>query len=581
MKTSFILNLCVLTATLFGLSSCDEAGTKAGRSKKGSSYHMEGVPPDEKSTGSKIHIVGLSPAMTAEEKGIAQSQTDAEFAWIVKSAPEGSESQFFNALTGAPLGAFRAVPGSAGIRLKAQIRAKAAVASFLKQAPPSRVPMDCRIHLPKFAAAIGMKHYPPGTVVTVFANPNFITEGKDKGYNTNGGYVPNDGMLSADPRTCLFSTQNKQTALEGQTWYWGYPSDDCFIDDSHRVGLQRFLHVYLKTQGATLAHFGPTFPAAAMAMREGHTESLSDEEPDLTMEPGMLKVIHEETPPVTIVEPKTKKTDAVKEDDAGEKKEVAKKEEPVTKPKLDTFGNPLDQDLIKAGSMKGKRLLWVTADRDTSLEGSPLLACLSEKGFSVTTVKHPVPKLSAWKELLATTDEVWLFSCGTKNELSSAHTAALVEAWKRGVALSLEGDNEPLFQEVNAVLAAVAPGSSLSGNYKAEAIIGAQATPDAVGFDGKHPIFYGIKNFWEGTSTSQVTCKGGLKPVCLDSSKGVLMAVRDKVAKEGRIIVHGGFTTFFTSYFSGKPGAGRLGVNMAGWLAGADGSPSAEVANAK
>lgn len=568
---SLILSLAV--------TSCDESGGKGRRSKKDTTtFHMDGVPANEAS-GPIIHIIGLSPAMAAEDKPIVKAQADAEYAWIVKSAPEGSESQFFNALTGAPVGAYRAVPGSAGIRLKAQIRAKGAISAFLEQAPPPRIPTDSRIHLPKFASAIAMKHYPAGTMVTVFANPNFITEGKDKNFCTHTGYVPSDGLLAEDPRTCLFSTRGKEKSLEGQTWYWGFPSSvECFIDNSHQVGIQRFLHVYLKSQGATLAHFGPTFPAAAMAMRDGHTEPLSDEEPDLTAKPGMIKVIQQDDPPVTTIEPPMKKGETTEGPETGAKTVEVPKTAPVAKPKLDTFGNPLDQDLIAKGSMKGARILWVTTDRDESLEKSPLIACLAEKGFVVKTVIHPLPKLATWKELLSDTDQVWLFACGVKNEMSSAHATALVEAWKRGVDVCLEGDNDPLFHEVNSILAMIAPGAKLSGDYKAQAVIEAQKEPSGIGFDGKHAIFYGIKNFWEGVTTSHVTLSGGLVPVCRDSSKQVLMAVLDEGGKTGRLIVHGGYTTFYPDPFIDKPGAARLGVNMAGWLAGIDKASGAEVA---
>jgi len=111
---------------------------------------------------------------------------------------------------------------------------------------------------------------------------------------------------------------------------------------------------------------------------------------------------------------------------------------------------------------------------------------------------------------------------------------------------------------------------SISGNYEAESSFSAQTAPGTTAFDRKHPIFHGIKNFREGTSSSQVRCNGVLKHVCLDSAKGVLTAVRNK---EGQGRAH--CCLLRNSRLSSKTISSASPVRAVWdliWLAGVDGS---------
>ena len=391
--------------------------------------------------------------------------------------------------------------------------------------------------------------------MVVFGNPLFLNEGADAVFSMKDGAVPTDGHLFLDRKFSIYSIAGRERALAGQLFYWGHSGDGVFLDDSHKQRVARFWSVYLKSQSATLVSFLPSLAGAAeSAQRRDRTPMMADD-PDPHAKATMLTI-----------------TKGIRtENEAGgaaKRKEESGKAKNARGAALDVHGNPVGDanDLIRAGQMSGKRILFVTFDHYPEIEASPLPGALREKGFEVERVRYPLPQLAAWKAMLASADQVWVISSEATDHFPKTHRAALVERWKAGMDLYLAGDNAPYFCEANAVLAMIASGVKLSGNCPGMQKLGPAENGDAGFVPGS--LFHGINTFFEGNTVSSVAPGGGFKSVCRHSGGGVLLATLDD-GKAGRVVIDGGYTKWFPQYFE-QAGAGRLAVNIAGWLAGVD-----------
>lgn len=558
MKT--ITNIILIACTLF-FSGC-RRNEKSG--KPGGMHDTSAS--DVSSGGPMLRIVAVSPALASDDKTGARAQVTAEHGWICTKAPAGAETQIWDALSAKPVASFKAVPGAARVRIKANARALAAASAFFSKEPPPRTPEDGRVNLPRFAQSLAQKRFPANTAVVVLGNPLFISNGTDAVYNMNTGYVPTDGNFAEPTRTNLFSTLGRAKALSGQHWYMAW-STDPFIDDSHRVGVEAFWAKWLKQQSATLVHFGNSMPAAVASMRDGESDAISSEEIDASAKPGMRKVVITPAHESDAVETSTDKSEIApkRETEAPPLKPGKKTVKEVAK---DKHGNPLDADLIDKGEASGQRLLWLTTSADRNLNESPLIGVLREKGFIVRVMTAPLPPAAELAAALREHDQLWLFSSGEKAGLQKAHADAVAEAWRAGLDVCLLADNAPLFLDANPILDRIAKGASFSGDWRADKIIGPRTGSRGGGFDKASPVFHGIEQFWEGYTVATITCAGKLTPICWHTGGKPLIAVRDSAGKEGRLALHGGFTQFFAARMNEKAGTERVGVNLAGWLAG-------------
>jgi hypothetical protein len=224
-------------------------------------------------------------------------------------------------------------------------------------------------------------------------------------------------------------------------------------------------------------------------------------------------------------------------------------------------------DLISDGQMMGQRIVLVPFYANAEAQNSPLTNALTTKGFAVNQLTSPLPPLSAFESLLDDSHQLWLWSSHVPGQLPARHLNAIVQRWKSGqLALCLLADNAPFTEEASSVLSAISPGSAIAGNYLGEQTLHARMD-NGTGFDAESPLFHNITTLFEGTTVSTMSGRG-LVPVCYASNGSPLIATLQQEGSS-RLVVHGGFTSFFERFWD-DAGVSRFAVNCAGWLSGTD-----------
>lgn len=236
---------------------------------------------------------------------------------------------------------------------------------------------------------------------------------------------------------------------------------------------------------------------------------------------------------------------------------------------VDQHGNVQgsDHDLISDGQMRGQRIVLATFYQHGEVDTSPLATALTTKGFTVERLHGPLPPLSEFNSLLDESQQFWMWSSAHPSQLPASHLQTIVQRWRAGkLALCLLADNTPYTAEASTVLSAIARGSSIHGNYPGEQTLRARSG-NGPGFDPRVPLFHNITTLYEGTTISSMSGPG-LVPVCYASNGSPLIATLQREGSS-RLVVHGGFTSFYKRYWD-DAGVSRFAVNCAGWLAGGD-----------
>lgn len=227
-----------------------------------------------------------------------------------------------------------------------------------------------------------------------------------------------------------------------------------------------------------------------------------------------------------------------------------------------------DKDLITDGQMKGQKILMINFFRDDEVETSPLAGELTTKGFDVERIAHPLPPLAEFEALLDKSQQLWLWSSGEADRLPKSHLQAVLKRWKEGkLAICLLADNTPFTAEAAAILAAISPGSTISGSYLGTKDLRARSNRGS-GFDSKSTLFHNLTILYEGTTVSTMSGPG-LVPVCYASNGAPLIATFQQKGSS-RLVVHGGFTSFFRRFWNDE-GVSRFAINCAAWLSGVEG----------
>ena len=230
----------------------------------------------------------------------------------------------------------------------------------------------------------------------------------------------------------------------------------------------------------------------------------------------------------------------------------------------DKYGNPngTNYDLLRDGSMKGYKILiinlcpeWDTCGQRANYD-NPIKA-LENKGFEVI-YRDEFP--ADFARISAYISQVWLISGNTRT-ITDEQIRQIKAFYNQGKGVYLWADNDPFYADVNPIIKELF-GSTMSGNYLGEQIIGVQKHIKDVGIVAGHLISTGISNFYEGVTISNVAMTQYLKPLAYSSDKKVVTAYSDVDGK--RLLIDGGFTRLCVNWDSA--GTDRYVVNAAGWL---------------
>lgn len=230
----------------------------------------------------------------------------------------------------------------------------------------------------------------------------------------------------------------------------------------------------------------------------------------------------------------------------------------------DKYGNPngTNYDLLRDGSMKGYKILiinlcpeWDTCGQRENYD-NPIKA-LENKGFEVI-YRDEFP--ADFARIAAGLCQIWLIS-GNIRTITDEQIRQIKAFYNQGKGVYLWADNDPFYADVNPIIKDLF-GSTMSGNYIGEQIIGVQKHIKDVGIVAGHLISTGISNFYEGVTISNVATTQYLEPLVYSSDKKVVTAYSDVDGK--RLLIDGGFTRLCVDWDSA--GTDRYVVNAAGWL---------------
>lgn len=227
-------------------------------------------------------------------------------------------------------------------------------------------------------------------------------------------------------------------------------------------------------------------------------------------------------------------------------------------------------DLIVDGQMAGEKIAIITFYVDKEIDESPLIGALAAKGYAVDRMTASLPPVNDFAQRLDGAKQLWLISSET-NRLPAAHLRVILDRWRAGrLALCLMADNAPFTAEAVSVLNAIAPGSTITGDYLGEQKLHARVD-NGVGFDPKLPLFHNVETLFEGTTISSINSRY-LTPVCYASNGLPLIGIYQPQGAS-RLLVHCGFTSLYERFWD-DAGVSRFAVNVAGWLSEADKKPS-------
>lgn len=230
----------------------------------------------------------------------------------------------------------------------------------------------------------------------------------------------------------------------------------------------------------------------------------------------------------------------------------------------DKYGNPngTNYDLLRDGSMKGYKVLiinlcpeWDTCGQRENYNNP--IKSLENKGFEVI-YRDEFP--ADFARISASLCQVWLIS-GYSRTITDEQIRQIKAFYNQGKGVYLWADNDPFYADVNPIIKDLF-GSTMSGNYIGEQIIGVQKHIKDVGIVAGHLISTGISNFYEGVTISNVAMTQYLEPLVYSSDKKVVTAYSDVDGK--RLLIDGGFTRLCVDWDSA--GTDRYVVNAAGWL---------------
>ena len=237
-------------------------------------------------------VIGLSPYTAAESRRATQEQT---LLFLMNRTVPGDRIDIINAFDLKTIASVT-IPRSSGYenanartRFLADLIAKTkgfldAAASSEPDVPPSR------IRLPQFAEFCGNQVFqkddglpdvliPIGSVLYYDSRETAWNMVQGTG-ETGRGFWPSDRHIAIAPNESVYGTLGRENLLKGIAVHFAQ-LDSAYQGEMHRVGLDRFYHMYFGALGASLDSFSPdltiTYERAANGAKAATPPPVPDE----------------------------------------------------------------------------------------------------------------------------------------------------------------------------------------------------------------------------------------------------------------------------------------------------------------
>jgi hypothetical protein len=231
----------------------------------GSKSANQAVTPPEQA---RETVLGVSPSLPREQREVL---FQAASEWVMAAAP-GDRLCVFDALHLRGVCEV-AIPNESFYMNNPRARERefapkmAVLRTFLQAEPGGE--SSARVVLPQFLSLVAQQRRAQRLTI-VIAGSALYANSADPACDMTDGYFPSDGHLDADPTLSPFTTKGHEHALVGAVVHYAYTNDDFAVSGTpHRAGVQRFLALYTKGLGGTLASFSPDLGGVLRAARDG------------------------------------------------------------------------------------------------------------------------------------------------------------------------------------------------------------------------------------------------------------------------------------------------------------------------
>gem|GEM_PF-5419354 len=428
--------------------------------------------------------------------------------------------------------------GNALNRQRANQAESTKLINFLKS--PGGAENDAALDIPGLAQALPGMRLEKAHVILV-GNPMYLDSRKngdnrgDEYFDMSAGFVPGHGLFRSPRDLSVYSVEGREKNLTSIAFSFVIPTSTKFLDSTHEQATKNTWSLYTSLQGGVLVGWWTSTKFAIEQAIRGDTKPLAQVVFDPSEEDIMLRKVA---------------------DDIKAEKKVNRRERPT------------NQHVNRQCAIT--MLVLCTGSAADEVRRSPAIDVLKKRGAKIEMMLSLPATVEEFEEKLASTTQLWVWAGANPRCLPADFRDAIVKRNQAGLALYLLADNSPYVNGVREILAQLAPGSSIEGDYEGDQIITAAKNRDSAGFDKSHPIFMGIINLYEGNTVSSPS-GGDLVTIARASNGLPLLALvkREPGKQSGPVLVSGGFTSLFQQFWN-TAGTERFAQNVSVYLAGVE-----------
>ena len=239
----------------------------------------------------------------------------------------------------------------------------------------------------------------------------------------------------------------------------------------------------------------------------------------------------------------------------------------------DKFNNVVgpEYDLSPDNAFKGQRIVILQLYSEASFTFAKPKLALERKGFIVDIYKY-LPSVKEFTKILKKACQLWVIS-NRELSITVAYMPIIQKFVDLKKGLFIWGDNDPYNADANFILTNLTQTHSLllGGNY-----YGCKILSEAEGEKGwEYPGFYngknlnlvftGIESIYEGNTIATIQGPTSAYRSIMRASDGqVVTGVHDRNGV--RILIDGGFTRLYETFWDQTAGTARFVTNAACWL---------------
>ncbi|MBK7860687.1 MAG: hypothetical protein IPJ65_19210 [Archangiaceae bacterium] len=230
----------------------------------------------------------------------------------------------------------------------------------------------------------------------------------------------------------------------------------------------------------------------------------------------------------------------------------------------DGYGNAQGNqyDLAVDGAFEGQTVAVLQLYVDGQFDFAAPKAALKEKGFNVVRWLREPPPAKELSAALEKSNQLWVIADCYGRHLGEAHLAAIKKFFDAGHGVYIWGDNEPCYDDANAVGQALL-GVKMLGNVPGDQTVGRREGKATAGLIPGHLLTTGLENIYEGITIATIQPNEVLTPLIYGHEGNLVAGFYDRGGK--RAVFDGGFTRLY--YKWDTAGTGRYVKNAASWLA--------------